>query len=110
MEHHRNHEGREQHIHPSNGVDDVRQELDAPEPVNGSDTAPTLKATERERVRHRIERDLGRTAAGTEGVVRATQDSAITRADLKEAGRIADVMVSDTSPRPQRTRKRRARH
>jgi hypothetical protein len=109
MEHHRNHEGREQHIQPSNAIAEVSEELDAAPIGNGSEAAPTVKATERERVRHRIERDLGRTAAGTEGVVRATQDSAITRADLKEAGRIADVMVGD-KPRASRNRKRHTRH
>ncbi len=109
MEHHRNHEGREQHVHPSSGIDTVRDELESPAVANGSEHAPTLKATEREDERHRIERDLGRIAAGTMGMQRATQDASITRADLREAGRIADVLVGKR-PARKRPRKRHIRH
>lgn len=109
MEHHRNHESREQHIHPSRGVETASQELESPESFNGSEHAPTPRATAREQERHRIERDLGRIAAGTLGMQRAKQDAGITRADLQEAGRIADVLVSE-KPAPNRARKRRAHH
>ena len=107
MEHHRSHERREEHVHPSRSNDSYR---DAPERrgSEGSECAPTRKATEREHERHRIERDLGHTAAGTHGSLRGTRDAAITRANLDEAARIADVSVAAPHA-PKRPRRRRTR-
>ncbi len=107
MEHHRSHEQREEHVHPSRNNDTFQ---DRPERrgSEGSEYAPTRKATEREHERHRIERDLGRTAAGTHGSLRGTRDAAITRANLDEAARIADVSVAapHAAKRPRRRTRR----
>jgi hypothetical protein len=104
MEHHRSHEGRELHVHPSRTNDTPPEGPDRQRGSDGSEYAPTRKAAEREHERHNIERDLGRTAAGTHGALRGTRDATITRADLDEAARIADVSVG-----PSRTPKRSAR-
>jgi hypothetical protein len=64
MEHHRNHEGREQHIHPSSSHVVPVEDLESPdlslESLEGSEQAPTPKATEQEVERQRVERDPGR--------------------------------------------------
>ena len=61
--------------------------------IGGSDVAPTERAIERERLRHQIERDLGRFAAGTEGRLRDRRDPSVTSETLEPAGRLADEEV-----------------
>ena len=111
MEHHRSHEGRELHVRPSRTNDTPREDPNRQRGSEGSEYAPTRKAAEREHERHRIERDLGHTAAGTHGALRGTRDSTITRANLDEAARIADVSVGEShTPKRQRRRHSRTRH
>jgi hypothetical protein len=111
MEHGRSHEGRELHVRSPRTNDTPREDLERQPGSEGSEYAPTRKAAEREHERHRIERDLGRTAAGTHGAVRGTRDVTITREHLDEAARIADVIVGESHapPRPRR-RRSRTRH
>lgn len=66
---------------------DVEEE----EPIGGgSDTAPTAKALERERLRHRNERRIGRAAAGSVGNLRDKRRPNVGRKQLAEAARSAD--------------------
>jgi len=60
----------------------------------GSDVAPTRRAEERERERHRLERELGRTPAGEEGLIHGRSASGVSREDLDEAARKADRYVA----------------
>ena len=57
---------------------------------SGSNYAPTAQATRRERVRHLLERDRGRVAAGTGGMLRDSRAATVTRESLDEAARLAD--------------------
>jgi hypothetical protein len=59
----------------------------------GSDVAPTKRAEARERERHRIEREIGHTPAGEEGLVRGRNAPGVSREDLDEAARRADRRV-----------------
>jgi hypothetical protein len=69
-------------------------DLDEPEPVgDGADVAPTPRAAERERIRHREERKRGRMAAGTGENLRDRREPEVTRDDLDEAARLADEAV-----------------
>lgn len=61
---------------------------------SGSDEAPTEKAAERERERHALERDLGRTPGGKDGQMRDHRSPDVTREDLDEAAREADRRVA----------------
>jgi len=68
--------------------------FDEPEPVaDGSEVAPTRKAEERERARHREERKRGRMAAGIGENQRDRREPNVTREDLDEAARAADEEV-----------------
>jgi hypothetical protein len=62
----------------------------------GSDVAPTKRAEERERERHRLERELGRTPAGEDGLIHDRRAPGISREHLDEAARQADRYVADT--------------
>jgi hypothetical protein len=67
------------------------------EPVGaGADVAPTRRAEERERTRHRLQREQGVVPAGTEGNPRQQRAPGASREDLDEAGREADDAVRDT--------------
>jgi hypothetical protein len=59
----------------------------------GADVAPTRLAEQRERERHRLERDLGRTPAGEGGSIHETRSPNVTREDLDEVQREADRRV-----------------
>jgi hypothetical protein len=59
----------------------------------GSDVAPTKRAEARERERHRIEREIGHTPAGEEGLIRGRNAPGVSREDLDEAARRADRRV-----------------
>jgi hypothetical protein len=61
-----------------------------PATTEGSEVAPTARAEKRERERHRMERQIGRTAAGTKGVRRDTRRGPVTRQALAQAAREAD--------------------
>ncbi len=65
---------------------------------SGTDAAPTAKAAERERERHAIERELGRTPAGQMGQKRDHRSPNVTREQLEEAAREADRRVASKSP------------
>lgn len=60
----------------------------------GSDVAPTKRAEEREKERHRLERELGRTPAAEGGHIRDRRSAEVTREQLDEAGRKADEKVA----------------
>jgi hypothetical protein len=64
------------------------------QPHGGAEVAPTERAEERERVRHREERKRGRTAAGVGNNQRGHSKPEVTREDLEEAAQIADRTVS----------------
>lgn len=70
-------------------------ELEEPEPMgDGSDVAPTARAEERERERHRAERKLGRMAAGTDENLRDRREPGVTREALDEAAEAADRKIA----------------
>jgi hypothetical protein len=58
-----------------------------------SDVAPTKLAQERERERHRLERESGRTPAGQDGLIRDKRAPGTTREALDAAARQADRNV-----------------
>jgi hypothetical protein len=60
----------------------------------GAEVAPTPKAELRERIRHRIEREKGRVAAGTDDRLRDTRTGGVTPEDLAEAACEADRAVA----------------
>ena len=62
--------------------------------MSGADVAPTEKAQERERVRHALEREKGRTPAGHDGQLKGHVAEGVTREALDEAARQADEMVA----------------
>lgn len=64
------------------------------QPHGGAEVAPTERAEERERVRHREERKRGRMAAGVGDNQRGHSNPEVTREDLEEAAKIADRTVS----------------
>jgi NAD(P)-dependent dehydrogenase (short-subunit alcohol dehydrogenase family) len=68
----------------------------------GSDVAPTKRAEERERERHRLERELGRTPAAEEGLIHERRAPGVSREDLDRAAREADRRVAsrDLPQRP----------
>jgi hypothetical protein len=69
-------------------------ELDEAEPTgDGADVAPTLRAQERERERHREERKLGRMAAGIDENLRDRREPSVTRRALEDAARAADRKI-----------------
>lgn len=59
----------------------------------GSDVAPTKLAQDRERERHRLERESGRTPAGEDGLIRDRRAPGTTREALDAAARQADRNV-----------------
>jgi hypothetical protein len=61
---------------------------------DGSDVGPTKRAAERERERHRLERELGRTPAGEEGLIRGRRAENVSREDLDQAAGKADEHVA----------------
>lgn len=88
-----------QHVYGANeGRVASAADLDENEPMaDGSDVAPTRRAEERERERHRVERKLGRMAAGIDENPRDRREPAVTRAALDQAAESADRKV--TPPR-----------
>jgi hypothetical protein len=82
---------------PSTGAE-RQQEPTGP----GADVAPTKRAEDRERERHRLERALGRTPAGEDGLIRDQRGKNVSRAHLDEAARRADrhVLGHDVPKRP----------
>jgi hypothetical protein len=60
----------------------------------GSDVGPTKRAEARERERHRLEREIGRTPAGEEGLIHDRRAPTARREDLAEAARRADEHVT----------------
>lgn len=62
-------------------------------PSRGAQAAPTKLAAKRERERHRLERDLGQTAAGEKGDLRGRQGPGVSRAALRGAQKQADRNV-----------------
>jgi hypothetical protein len=98
MIHGRDHQEREQKIGgppggPSSNDGDEAEPVAAAPPGNGSQVAPTARATERERVRHEEERKRGRMAAGVDDNPRDRREPEVTREDLEEAARVADDAV-----------------
>jgi hypothetical protein len=105
MQHGRDHEERELKVkHRSNATPDEASldkdemvstgELAENEPlVDGAEVAPTKRAEERERVRHREERKRGRMAAGIGENLRDRREPGVTREVLDEAARAADEQV-----------------
>jgi hypothetical protein len=89
-------------------LDDEQDEVDqdASEPTGpGADVAPTKKAEQRERLRHDLEQEAGRTTAGREGLVRADQNPEVTREQLDEIGREADRRTNDGDVPPSASRR-----
>jgi hypothetical protein len=69
----------------------------------GADQAPTELARRRERERHRIERTLGRIAAGEVDELRhEVRSPTATRERLAAAARVADILVAGHPIRSQR--------
>jgi hypothetical protein len=62
-------------------------------PGPGSDVAPTRLAERRERERHFLERQRGRTSAGQGGALRETRRPGVTRSDLDQAHDEADRKI-----------------
>jgi hypothetical protein len=79
-------------------MDDEPTQVDGQRPpedaASGSEAAPTKRAEDRERERHSLERQIGRTAAGTAGAVKDTRRADVTRKDLDEAAKEADRRVA----------------
>jgi hypothetical protein len=72
-----------------------REAGEGDEPVGaGAEVAPTKLAAERERERHRLERERGRTPAGTDGALHDKRAPGATREALDEAARLADLKVA----------------
>jgi hypothetical protein len=72
-------------------------ELEEAEPTgDGAEVAPTQRAEERERERHRVERTMGRMAAGIAENLRDRREPAVTRRLLDRAARAADRKVSSS--------------
>lgn len=103
MAHGKDHDEREQKFGagtrsnntPPGGDESVDIDIDgeeaAPEKI-GSEVAPTKQAEERERERHRLERELGRVPAG-EGSLHDRRAPGVTREDLEDAAKQADRNV-----------------
>jgi hypothetical protein len=85
-----------QHVYGANeGRVGSAAELDETEPMaDGSEVAPTRRAEERERERHRAERKLGRMAAGINENLRDRREPEVTRGALEGAARAADRKVT----------------
>ncbi len=64
------------------------------EPIGGgAEVAPTERAIERERERHRLQREVGVVPAGESGTVRQQRAAGADRAALDAAARQADERV-----------------
>jgi hypothetical protein len=99
MEHGRDHDERAQKVREhryNNTPPDPDVEERSAAAHNGSEAAPTRQAARREAERHRIEREMGHHAAGTEGYVEQVRPPSVTRDDLDEAARKADEAVKKT--------------
>jgi hypothetical protein len=77
----------------SNTPPDPEAEPTGPTARSGADAAPTERAMRREAERHRLERQMGHHAAGTNGYDSQTQDEPLSRARLDDAARRADDAV-----------------
>lgn len=94
MEHGRDHQNRQAHARPARSNNTPPDSGPPTARSNGgSDTGPTPRAQERERERHRLERELGRTPAGGQGLKRDHREPGVTREQLDEAARAADRAV-----------------
>jgi hypothetical protein len=98
MEHGRDHDERTQKVreHRYNNTPPDPDLEEAAPAHNGSEAAPTPQAARREAERHRIEREMGHHAAGTEGYVEQVRPSTVSRDDLDNAARRADEAVKKT--------------
>ena len=70
----------------------------SPEPTGaeaGSRPAPTRRAAEREAMRHQLERERGRFAAGEGGIEHDVRAPGVTREDLEQAARDADELIKE---------------
>jgi hypothetical protein len=76
----------------NNTPPDLDEELEFG-PRHGSEPAPTEQAARREAERHRLEREMGHHAAGTDGYVAQTEDEPVSREKLEAAARQADAAV-----------------
>jgi hypothetical protein len=85
-----------QHVYGANeGRVASAADVDEAEPMaDGSEVAPTRRAEERERERHRVERKLGRMAAGIDENPRDRREPDVTREDLDQAAQAADRKVT----------------
>lgn len=93
---------------PKDDDEQTRLELDAassgrdhamsfgrgPATEEGAEVAPTARAEQRERERHRLERQEGRTAAGTKSTRRDTRHGGVTRQALARAAHEADRRIT----------------
>ena len=86
------------------------EDFDEPEPIGGgAEVAPTRRAEERERERHRAERKIGRMAAGIGENLRDRREPGVTRQALDQAARAADQKVtSGANATPRRSPVKRA--
>jgi hypothetical protein len=74
--------------------DSATSDEEGDEPTGaGSDVAPTRLAEQRERERHRLERERGRVPAGEGGAIHEKRSPNVTREDLDEVQREADRRV-----------------
>jgi len=77
----------------SNTPPDTEEESIEAGPRRGAEAAPTERAMRREAERHRLEREMGHHAAGTDGYRELTEDQPLSREALAEAARRADESV-----------------
>jgi hypothetical protein len=102
MEHGRDHDERRQkhreeakrENRASNTPPDPEAEATGATSRHGAEAAPTERAARREAERHRLEREMGHHAAGTNGYAEQTQDEPLSRERLDEAARRADEAVA----------------
>jgi hypothetical protein len=80
-------------LEPDSAASDEEGE-EGDEPTGaGSDVAPTRLAEQRERERHRLERERGRIPAGEGGAIHEKRSPNLTRQDLDDVQREADRRV-----------------
>jgi hypothetical protein len=79
---------------PTAEIGDEEEASPMDEPIGGgADVAPTARAMERERERHRLQREIGVVAAGESGSPRQHREARSDRAALDEAAHRADELV-----------------
>jgi hypothetical protein len=99
MNHGRDHQEREQKLAvgetdvAAEDLEEDEEQVASAADIDGAEVAPTARAAERERVRHREERKRGRMAAGVGDNLRDRREPELTRDDLEAAARAADEAV-----------------